>query len=67
MYVSPNYKTKKSLKEALAKGARPTVFSPGPVPCPQDGWVTVEGPHFPEPHRWYAEVYVEHSRVLKVK
>ena len=67
MYVSSNYKTKKSLKEALAKGARPTVFSPGPFPCPQDGWVTVEGPHFPVPHSWYGQVWVESGIVKKVK
>ena len=67
MYVSPNFKTKKSLKEALAKGSKPTVFSPGPFPCPQAGWVCVEGPHYPEPHKWYADVWVENGIIKKVK
>ena len=67
MYCSPNFKTKKALKEAVANGEKVTVFSPGPFPCPQDGSVTLEGPHYPEPHRWYASVIVENGRVIKVK
>lgn len=66
MYVRPNFKTKKALKEAVAKGDRVEVFSPGPFPCPKDGKVTVEGPHYPQPHRWYANVLVEDYIVKKV-
>ena len=67
MYCSPNFKTKKALKEAIAAGKKVTVFSPGPFPCPQDGHITLEGPHYPEPHRWYAQVVVENGVVVKVK
>ena len=67
MYCSPNFKTKKALKEAVANGEKVTVFSPGPFTCPQDGSITLEGPHYPEPHRWYASVIVENGRVVKVK
>jgi hypothetical protein len=67
MYVSPNYKTKKDLKSALAKGTVVSVFSPGPFPCPTEGIVTIEGPHYPEPHKWYAQVVVENGIVIKVK
>ena len=67
MYVSPNYRTKKSLKEAVKEAKTVHVYSPGPFPCPQDGWVCVEGPHYPEAHRWYASVFVEAGRVTKVK
>jgi hypothetical protein len=66
MYVRPNFPTKKALKEALAAGKEVTVFSPGPFPCPQDGRVSVEGPHFPEPHKWYATVLVRNGIVYKV-
>jgi hypothetical protein len=66
MYVSPNFKSKKSLKDALKAGQIVTVFSPGPFPCPQNGRVTLEGPHYPEPHRWYASATVENGRVVKV-
>ena len=66
MYVSPNFKTKKALKEALKDGKIVTVFSPGPFPCPETGTVTLEGPHYPEPHRWYASGIVENGKLIKV-
>ena len=67
MYVSPNYPSKKALKEAVAAGKTVDVFSPGPFPCPQNGRVAVEGPHYPQPHKWYAEVQVTNGRVTSVK
>lgn len=67
MYVRPNFKTKKALKEAVAKGERVTIFSPGPFPANQNGTEFVEGPHYPAPHTWYAEVTVENGVVKKVK
>lgn len=66
MYVDPNFKTKKALKEAVAKGERVEVFSPGPFPAKTDGEESVEGPHFPKPHTWYARVKVENGTVVKV-
>ena len=66
MYVSPNFKSKKALKDALKVGQTVTVFSPGPFPCPQNGTVSIEGPHYPEPHRWYARATVENGVVIKV-
>lgn len=65
-YVSPNFRSKKALKEAVAAGKEVAVFSPGPFGCPKDGRVAVEGPHYPEPHRFYATVLVEKGRVVKV-
>ena len=65
-YVDPNFKTKKALKEAVAKGEYVSVFSPGPFPCKQNGREHVEGPHFPQPHKWYASVEVEDGKVTKV-
>ncbi len=67
MYVRPNFKTKKDLKEAVQQGHRVEVFSPGPWPPKADGLEFVEGPHFPEPHRWYAQVIVQNGVVVKVK
>lgn len=72
MYVSPNFTTKKQLKDAVNNHslggvmAPITVFSPGPFPCPENGVVAVEGPHYPMPHRWYAQVEVKDSVVVKV-
>jgi hypothetical protein len=67
MYVSPNFKTKKALKEAVAKGEKVTVFSPGLGTPKRNGVECVEGPHYPEPHRWYAEVTIENGYVVKVR
>lgn len=67
MYVTPNFKSKKALKEAVAAGQRVEVFSPGPFPCNQNGSECVEGPHYPEPHRWYATVTVQDGLVKSVK
>lgn len=68
MYVSPNYKTKKALKAAVAAGEFVTIFQPGPFgPVPVDGQIAVEGPHYPKPHTWYASVTLEDGKVVKVR
>lgn len=66
MYVLPNFRSKKDLRDAVKRGDNVTVFSPGPFPAPSDGTAHVEGPHYPEPHRWYAQVTVVGGRVTKV-
>jgi len=70
MYVSPNFKTKKALKEAVAAGKFVEVFQPNNIfnkfP-PVNGTVTLEGPHYPEPHRWYAQGTMENGRLVKIK
>lgn len=67
MYVSPNFKTKSALKKAVNNEEIVRVFSPGLGTAPDSGKTWVEGPHFPEPHRWYAEVVVAYGRVIRVK
>lgn len=67
MYVSPNYKTKKALKEALATGANVDVYAPGLGSVPVNGTVYLEGPHYPEPHRWYATGTMENGKLVKIK
>jgi len=69
MYTTKNFKTKKALKEAVENGEKITVFQPGPFGGnePKDGVVCVEGPHYPEPHRWYAECTLENGYVVKVR
>jgi hypothetical protein len=65
-YVQPNFKTKKAFKEAVKAGETVTVFSPGPFPAATNGVETIEGPHYPQPHRWYARVQVSDGHVVKV-
>ena len=67
MYTRINFPTKKALKEAVARGEAVTIFSPGPFPVPTNGAVALEGPHFPKPHRWWAEAVVKDGVVVSVK
>ncbi len=66
MYCDVNFRTKKQLKEAVADGREICIFSPGPFQVPRNGVVSVEGPHFPRPHSWYARVKIEGGIVKKV-
>jgi hypothetical protein len=65
-YVDPNFKSKKALKEAVAAGQEVTVFNPGLGTAKVNGRECIEGPHYPEPHRWYAEVEILNGKVVKV-
>lgn len=67
MYVSPNFKSKKALKEAVAAGQQVTVYQPGIGETPTNGKAYVEGPHYPEPHKWYAEIVLKDGQITKVK
>jgi hypothetical protein len=33
----------------------------------KNGTVTLEGPHYPEPHRWYAQAELKEGVIVKVK
>lgn len=67
MYTSINYPTKKALKEAVAAGKRVTLFAPGLGTPKENGTEFVEGPHYPKPHSWYAQVEMRDGVVVKVK
>lgn len=66
-YVSPNYKTKKALKEALKNGYLVEVYEPGIGDTLRDGTVYLEGPHYPAPHTWYATGTMKEGKLVKVK
>jgi len=65
-YVEPNFKTKKELKEALKAGNPVTVFQPGLGTVPADGTISLEGPHFPRPHTWYAKGTMAGGQLVRV-
>ena len=67
MYVNPDFKTKKELEEAVARGDLVEVFAPGFGAPQRDGKEYVEGPHYPVPHRWYAELLMRDGKIIKVK
>lgn len=79
-YTYTNFKTKKALKEAVANyHASETdqqrlyrsvkCYNPGlggPL-ANFTGKLCLEGPHYPKPHTWYAEVELKDGVVVKVK
>ena len=69
MYTRENFKTKKALKEAIKDGRKITVYQPGPYGWnePENGEVVLEGPHYPEPHTWYATGTLKNGILIKVK
>jgi|TARA_R100001244_G_scaffold123219_1_gene92870 hypothetical protein len=69
MYTDQNFKTKKALKEAVAAGNDVTYHQPGPYGGnePADGTISLEGPHFPAAHTWYAQATVVDGVITKVK
>ena len=63
-----NYRSKKELKLAVASGVQVETYQAGGMfPATRDGAVSLEGPHYPEPHRWYAEAVVKDGIVVSVK
>ena len=74
MYTRRNFKTKKALKEAVANGEAVEVFQfndifgkTAEVQASPKTTVYLEGPHYPEPHRWYAQATVEYGIITSVK
>lgn len=70
MYTHTNYKTKKALKEAVKSGERVTVYQPNSditgFASPTNGRISLEGPHYPEPHRWYATAVLVDGIIVTV-
>ena len=69
MYTTRDFQTKKALKEAVARGEKLTYFQYGPFGGnePRDGVVYIEGPHYPRPHKFYAECKVKDGYIVSVK
>ena len=68
MYTTTNFKTKKELKEAVAAGRQVTVYQPNRMfgQDPTEGSVSLEGPHYPQPHKWYARAELKNGVIVKV-
>lgn len=74
MYTERNFKSKAELKRAVAAGERIAVFQyndmfgkTAEVRANPYTTVFLEGPHYPQPHKWYAEAVVEYGVITKVK
>lgn len=59
-----------AIRSVLRKGGPVGPFATynpsGMFPVRENGQDTIEGPHYPKPHRWYARVQVEHGVIVKV-
>jgi hypothetical protein len=68
MYTVKNYRTKKAVKEAVKSGESVETFQPGGMfEGKRDGAITLEGPHYPEPHRWYASAIIKEGVIISMK
>lgn len=69
MYTDKNYQTKKELKADVVAGKKITYYQPGPFGGnePKDGTFCVEGPHYPQPHKWYATCTAKDGIIIGVK
>ena len=67
MYTIRNFESKKELKEAVAAGDQVRLYAFGLGEPKADGTEYVEGPHYPQPHTWYAKVIMKDGIVIKVK
>jgi hypothetical protein len=67
MYTDVNYKTKKQFKDAVSSGKEVRLYAPGLGHPNNNGVEYVEGPHYPAPHTWYAQVTMKDGIVVKVK
>ena len=68
MYTEKNYKTKKELIADVKAGKQVRVYQPGGLfPGETNGNVAIEGPHYPQPHTWYASATIMDSVIVKIK
>lgn len=66
-YITGNPKSKKQVKEWLEAGKKLTVYQPGPFGrgIESSGHFVIEGPHYPEPHKFYGKAVVENGVIVK--
>ena len=70
--VSPLSVGMVTLNKLADSGAAPeavTYYQPGPFGGnePRNGMIVLEGPHYPEPHKWYAQATVKDGIIVAVK
>jgi hypothetical protein len=68
-YTVYNFKTKKALREAVEAKEPVRCFNPGLGPdlSNHSGKVYLEGPHYPQAHKWYASGEMEDGILVNVK
>ena len=70
MYADGNPRSKKELKQWIAEGREVRAFLPNAeftgFKTQTDGTAFLEGPHYPKPHRWYAQVTLRDGIIVGV-
>lgn len=58
-----------AVQARLMQAPAVTYFQPGPFGGnePRNGTFCCEGPHYPQPHKWYATCTAENGVIVKVK
>ena len=61
------YKCRKTMAWEASRPVR--VYQPGPFATdePINGTVALEGPHYPQPHKWHAEGLAVNGILVRVK
>lgn len=66
-YATVNFKSKKALKDAVSIGGAPVRLQPPLIGEPVlNGRAFLEGPWYPKPHTWYAQVWLVDGVVVRV-
>lgn len=57
-YTVTNYRSAKAIRDDFKAGKLIEVYQPNAVVpgLPKEGAAVIEGPHYPEPHRFYLQV-----------
>ena len=69
-YITCNPRTKKQVKQELKDGKRLEVYQLTPygrMDVIDQEKVYLEGPHYPEPHRWYGVAKVKAGVIVSFK
>jgi len=67
MYTKTNYRSGKALKDDFKAGNEIQVYQPNDMfGASGNGEKTLEGPHYPEAHRWYLRVLIQDFKIVKI-
>lgn len=69
-YTEVNFKTKKAVKEAILKdGFNVKCYNPGLGGDLSNytGVVNLEGPHYPQPHKWYGQGKMVNGVLISIR
>ena len=65
-YTVKNYQSKKELIADFKAGKEIECFQAGDFPL-REGRNSLEGPHYPKPHKWYASCVIVGGKATQIK